>query len=63
METRDLKHGKDYQFNEPCTGRIEKVTYMFETLNHHVFKGELCERWLTFSSVKTNLIEIPNEQT
>jgi len=59
METRDLIHGKDYQFNEPCTGKIETVTYMFETLNHHVFKGEGCTRWLTFNSVKSNLIEIP----
>jgi len=59
METSNLRHGKYYQFNEPCTGRIERVTYMFETLNHHVFKGEKSQIRLTFTSVITNIIEIP----
>ena len=58
MEAIRLIKGKEYQFNQPCIGKTEKVIYTKHTLNHYVFTGEDGEKMISSSTLKTNIIEV-----
>jgi len=59
MDVSKLIKGKAYQFNEPCTGNIGLVVYQHETINHYVFVSEIGKIEIPYSSVISNVIEIP----
>jgi len=59
MDPNNLIKGNDYQLNEPCTGKIDKVKYIHATINEYVFKSESMVYHFHSNLVKTNVVEIP----
>ena len=58
MNAKKLIKGKYYNFNDVCTGLVEKVIYDRETINHHVFIGSTEEKWICSTTLRTKITEI-----